>query len=263
VRRFIAAFYAVAMTQPKIGEKAATTALSTNLPSAASFPLAATLCNPALTRIFSSLALLAFTLLAFNLILGLTTGDYNGAAVRWLQAQRGVEAAKNEADGTRSASRDDLLAVAAEVRPIIHRAHVHMLVGIAAALVNVLVNSIAITYFIGTTRWCREVAETYHLDVNYVRRSNALKRRTFPLALGAILTILGIVALGGASDPSSGMTEASKWVSFHYAAAVAGVAIVGFSYLVQAQNLAANYQIINQIIGEVRNIREEHGLAVE
>jgi hypothetical protein len=234
-------------------------------PSRNELSLVATFREPALTRIFSTLALLAFTLLTFNLILGLTTGDYNGAAARLLAAQREIAAGRfsDDAPKTTAAAREDLQRLADEVRPVVHRAHLHMWIGIAAALVNVLVNSITITYFIGTTRWCREVVETYHLDWDYARRSNALKRRTFPLTLGAILAILGIVALGGASDPSSGMTEATKWVAIHYTAALVGVALIGWSYLVQAQNIAANYQIINQIVGEVHQIREQHGLAVE
>ena len=41
---------------------------------------------------------------------------------------------------------------------------VHRLSGVLAALLVVLVNSMAVTYFIGTGRWCREVVETYGLD---------------------------------------------------------------------------------------------------
>ena len=41
---------------------------------------------------------------------------------------------------------------------------VHRLSGVLAALVVVLVNSMAVTYFVGTSRWVREVAETYGLS---------------------------------------------------------------------------------------------------
>ena len=44
------------------------------------------------------------------------------------------------------------------------RMTLHMLLGAAAALMTVLVNSITITYFIGTSRWCKEVCETYQLE---------------------------------------------------------------------------------------------------
>jgi len=218
------------------------------------------------TRIFSSLALLAFSLLLLNLMLGLATGDYNGAAKQLVAAQREAALVAKAAGGSAAqaeAARQQLRALADEVRPTVRRAQLHIWVGIAAALVNVLVNSITITYFIGTTRWCREVAETYHLDMDYVRRSTSLKRRTFPCALGAILVILGIVALGAAADPSAGVEDSSVWVTPHLAAALAGALLIGGSFLVQARNLAANYQIIQEIVAEVQRIRQQHGLAIE
>jgi hypothetical protein len=53
------------------------------------------------------------------------------------------------------------------------RAAVHILLGVLAALVTVLVNSISVTYFIGTSRWCKEVADVYHLDPELPRRTHA------------------------------------------------------------------------------------------
>ena len=47
-------------------------------------------------------------------------------------------------------------------------ATVHRLSGVAAALAVVLVNSIVVTYFVGTSRWCKEVAETYQLAPSFV-----------------------------------------------------------------------------------------------
>jgi hypothetical protein len=220
----------------------------------------------ALTRIFSTLALLAFLLLALNLALGLATGDYNGAATQLLDAQRNVQAAgRSSLDSSHetAAAKAELIAMADEVRPIVSRARLHMLIGIAAALVNVLVNSITVTYFIGTARWCREVVETYHLNPDYIRRSNGIKRRTFPMALGAILIILAIVALGGASDPSAGLMDAADWVLAHYTTALIGVAVIGWSFLTQARNLGENSRLINEIVADVQRIRLEHGLAVE
>jgi hypothetical protein len=209
---------------------------------------------------------LAFGLLVLNLALGLSTGDYNGAAAQLLDAQRSVQAAGRSLLAPSSeaeAAKAELIALADEVRPTINRARLHMLVGIAAALVTVLVNSITVTYFIGTSRWCREVVETYHLNPEYIRRSNDIKRRTFPLALGAILMILAIVALGGASDPSAGLTDSAQWVLAHYTTALIGVALIGWSFLSQSRNIAANGDVINEIVADVQRIRLEHGLAVE
>ena len=63
---------------------------------------------------------------------------------------------------------------------MLQAATVHRLMGVATAMVVVLVNSIAVTYFIGTGRWCKEVVETYRLDSDLVRRSSAFKRGPFP-----------------------------------------------------------------------------------
>jgi uncharacterized membrane protein len=75
-----------------------------------------------------------------------------------------------------------------------HWATIHRLTGVAAALGVVFVHSLIVTYFIGTTRWCREVVETYRLDTGLVRASNQLKRRTFPWALAGMLAVVGIIA---------------------------------------------------------------------
>jgi hypothetical protein len=81
---------------------------------------------------------------------------------------------------------------------------VHRLSGVLAALVVVLVNSMAVTYFVGTSRWVREVVETYGLDAGLVTRSRRLKRSAFPFAVAGMLAVVGIVALGGAADPATG-----------------------------------------------------------
>jgi hypothetical protein len=205
-------------------------------------------------------------LLVLNLTLGLSTGDYNGAADRWRQSQRRLDELSRQSAASpdvRQAAKAEAIAVAEEVAPFVKHAHVHMLVGIAAALVTVLVNSISVTYFIGTTRWVREVTETYRLNPEYIRRSNALKRSTFPWSLGAILTILAIIAFGAASDPSSGVVNSAEWVTTHYVVALVGVGLIGFAFLTQARNLAANYQVIHEIVADVQRIRQEHGLLVE
>src|SRR6476660_7410141 len=66
------------------------------------------------------------------------------------------------------------------------RMTLHMLLGSAAALVTVLVNSITVTYVIGTSRWCKEVCETYKIDAELAKKSERLKRSAFPWALAGI-----------------------------------------------------------------------------
>jgi hypothetical protein len=47
----------------------------------------------------------------------------------------------------------------------------HFLTGLMAALAVVLVESVVVTYFIGTSRWCKEVVETYNLNTAAVEES--------------------------------------------------------------------------------------------
>lgn len=185
-----------------------------------------------MNRIFSILASFALLFLIATMVLGLTLGDLRNpddhVAQRW---------------GT-----------------------VHRLSGVAAALAAMFVNGIVATYFVGTSRWCREVSETYGLDMQFVRRSNLLKRRTFPVTVMSMLAIVGIVALGGAADPGAtrqleplpGLT----WAQLHLFGAMLGIAFVAFVFFLQWNNIQANRQVIDDVMAEVRAIRTAKGLEV-
>jgi hypothetical protein len=181
-----------------------------------------------MVRIFTTLALFALVLMSAALLLGLYLGDIHGAhdpdTLRW--------------------------------------AMVHRLLGVAAALAVVLVDSIVVTYFIGTSRWCKEVVETYRLDPDLLRRSVALKRSTFPWALLSMLVVVCVGALGAAADPMSGRVGTEHWVNIHLLGALAGLAFIAVSFYFQAQNIAAHHIVINDIVAQVRRIRQERGLEV-
>jgi hypothetical protein len=125
------------------------------------------------------------------------------------------------------------------------------------------VNSISVTYFIGTGRWCKEVVERYALDRSFVERSTSLKRRTFPWAVLSMLTTLGAVALGAASDPGTLMENTAAWVTPHFIVSLVTVAFLACSFFVQAGNLQAHSELIQDIMAEVRRVRAERGLSVE
>src|SRR5687767_4921414 len=115
-----------------------------------------------MTRILLTIASLSVALLVAALVIGLAVGD-----------------------------------LYAEPHPdheTMHWATVHRLTGIAAALGVVFVESVVATYFIGTSRWCKEVVETYKLDLAAVRSSTRLKRKTFPWTLGGMLAVVGVIA---------------------------------------------------------------------
>jgi hypothetical protein len=80
-------------------------------------------------RIFFTLAVVAFVCVAVALFLGIWVGELHKVI---------------EPD------------VSADVRQAtIERASVHRQAGLAAAIVVIFANSISVTYFIGTSRWCR------------------------------------------------------------------------------------------------------------
>jgi hypothetical protein len=179
-------------------------------------------------RIFTILAWLAILMVAANLILGLSLGD-----IRQL-------------DPT-----------------VLHWATVHRLAGVAAALVVVLVNSIVVTYFIGTSRWTKEVSETYSLGSGFIERTTALKRRTFPWATMSMLVIVGVIALGGAADPATNRPATENWITPHLVGSILGLAFIAWASVIEWNNIYQNQQAIYDILAEVKRIRLEHGWEVE
>ena len=143
----------------------------------------------------------------------------------------------------------------------LHWATVHRLTGMAAALAVVLVECIIVTYFIGTSRWCKEVVETYQFDPELVRESNRLKRRTFPWALAGMLAVVGVSALGAAADPTaSGVLERQVWTDWHLVAALMGILFIAWTYIAAWNNVVANQAIIERLVAEVCRVRQERGL---
>ena len=188
------------------------------------------------TRIFFSLAVFSLLCVAAALLLGMYVGDLHSV----------MDAGVSDSDR----------------QTIIDRAVAHRLAGLAAALVVVLVNSIAVTYFIGTGRWCKEVIERYSLDPELLTHSKAIKRRAFPWAVSSMLFMVGVVALGAAADPGTGLPNTAEWVLPHFPGSLAILGLLGVAYIVLAANIRAHYDVINQIVTEVRRIRRERGLDV-
>ena len=142
----------------------------------------------------------------------------------------------------------------------LHMATVHRLTGTAAALGVVFVESVIATYFIGTSRWCKEVTETYGLDLAQVRTSNRLKRRAFAWSLLGMLTIVGVISLGAASDPATGQPNTRFWTNYHFAGAIGGLVFVAWTYITAWNLICSNQRVIEGIAAEVARIRRERGL---
>ncbi|MEX2173526.1 MAG: hypothetical protein WD872_04135 [Pirellulaceae bacterium] len=216
-----------------------------------------------MARIFSVLAILAVLLLAANFVVGLWVGDFNAAArekrdagekMHRLGQQLRLDRERTSSDYEQS--RRDYAAADEQFQTPRGRMTTHMLLGAASALLAILVNCITITYFIGTSRWCREVCETYRLPADLAEQSTRLKRSTFPWAVLGILAVIGVVALGAAADPSGANHELSTlFVTPHYVAAMAMLLLVLAAFWVQIGRIAANHAVIEQILGEVQRIR--------
>lgn len=220
-----------------------------------------------MTRIFSTLALVSLALVSIALVLGLTGGDYNGPyhqlrltrlqIAQW-EGEGRVQEGKH-AQNIERANRelDELFAEMIRLRS---RAARHTLVGMGAGLLVVLVNSISITYFIGTSRWCREVIEAYRLSPSLVERSRQLKRRAFPWSMAGIVMVMVLVALGAAADPGTLRDNTQQWVVPHMAAAVLALSLFAVSFWWQWQIMGENGTLIEEILVLVRQVRREHGL---
>jgi hypothetical protein len=181
-----------------------------------------------MTRILLTLSILSLLVLSAALLIGLSVGDL-------YQQPQPTEAT-------------------------LRMATIHRLTGIAAALGVVFVESVVATYFIGTSRWCKEVSETYQLDPRRVLESAQLKRRAFAVAIVGMLTVVGIIALGGASDPATGRENTDAWTIYHLSGAWLGFGVIAWSYFAAWQYVAQQHAIIQQIVGEVGEIRRQKGL---
>lgn len=219
-----------------------------------------------MSRILSALAVVALLLLLGNVYLGLTGGDFNGASTQLREQQRKVTELKSAAlvnEAELAAAEKELQTGREQVAELQSRNGNHVLLGLLATLVTVMVNSIAVTYFIGTARWCKEVCETYGLDASYSQRSDRRKSKTFPWSLLGIVTVLTMAALGAASDPGTFRETTAKWVSVHFIATIAGTLIIAYALWRQVQGIRIHQGIINEILEAVRVVREAKGLAVD
>jgi hypothetical protein len=179
-------------------------------------------------RVFWRAALFAVVLMATTACLGLWLGDLHGVTDRG----------------------------------ILRWATVHRLSGVLAALMVVLVNSLTVTYFIGTGRWCREVVEAYGLDRRFIERSTSLKRSAFPLALAGMLAVVVIVALGGAADPAAGRKGSRDWVTPHLIGGIGLAAAIAWCFQAQLPAIRRQQGLIGEVMDEVRRERLARGLDV-
>lgn len=217
-----------------------------------------------MSRIFAPLAFCAVVLMAVTVVLGLNL-QKNDLVARIRSADKTIDRlakSMSDSDSTQAldAARSDREAALKMLRDEQSRGSVHLLSGVATVLAIVLVGSIAVTYFIGTSRWCREVVETYSLDNEFIRESQALKRRSFPWAMLAMATAVTVSALGARSDPGTGFANSAAWVTPHLLAALIGLVLISFSFMMLWMRLVDNQLLIQRIMQLVHDERVARGL---
>src|SRR5262245_30003109 len=75
----------------------------------------------------------------------------------------------------------------------------HFYLGLISVLATLALHCLVFIYFLGTGRWVKEVAIAYRLpDKPLPKLTRDLKRRTFPVALVAMLVPIGTAAAGTA-----------------------------------------------------------------
>ena len=216
-------------------------------------------------RIFASLAVFALLSLLLTMWIGFE-GDINDRFIEWKELQR--QARQGDATtldgGKAAAAAGDVQARTDVAETKLKRARqagsLHIILGIISVVLVVLVCSIAVTYFIGTGRWCREVTEAYRMEPAILAESQSLKRGSFPWAVGGMLTALGISALGAASDPATGMEGTARWVTPHLFAALAGICLIGYCLYSLWASIVQNHHLVGRIMNEVRTRRAKAGL---
>lgn len=221
-----------------------------------------------MSRYFLGLAILSLLLMLANLGIGLFGGDYNGQfteiekesqPVRRRLVELRAELRPNTAEIEKESAK--LAEIFGRFTPTRDWTMVHVLLGVTTGLVVLLVNCLAVTYFIGTARWCREVVETYSFDEKYITRSDAIKGAALPYAIVGIVATILLAGLGAASyRGASILSNAETFVLPHHIAAWLTIAALAWSYHIQAEKISENSALIEEITDEVQRVRKERGL---
>jgi hypothetical protein len=131
----------------------------------------------------------------------------------------------------------------------------HFYLGLFGVLFALAVHCLVFIYFLGTGRWVKEVALAYGLpDAPLPRLTRDLKRRTFPVALLAMLVPIATAAAGAAA-----YRKEWPW-QLHLGLGCATLLVNVWAFVVERRNVRINAGIIEDVQREVDRIRAEHGL---
>lgn len=131
----------------------------------------------------------------------------------------------------------------------------HFSLGLFTVLATLALHCLVFIYFLGTGRWVKEVAIAYRIpDAPLPKLTRDLKRRTFPVALAAMLVPIATAAAGTAVQ-----RQEWHWI-IHFSLAILTLAVNAWAFLVEYRNVSTNAGVIEEVMREVDRIRAERGL---
>ncbi len=131
----------------------------------------------------------------------------------------------------------------------------HFVLGLFTAVAVLLIHCLAITYFLGTGRWVKEVCLAYDLpDERWPRQTRDLKRHNTPYAILAMLITIATAAAGAGR-------QNFDWPAWLHAA-LAGTTLVvnAVAWVIEYRNMRTNLRILDEVYAETNRIRAEQGL---
>jgi len=131
----------------------------------------------------------------------------------------------------------------------------HFYLGLFAVLLTLAVHCLVFIYLLGTGRWVKEVAIAYKIpDRPLPKLTRELKRRTFPVALLAMLVPIATAAAGAGA-------QRREWHwTIHFSLAIATLLVNAWAFVVEYRNVRTNAGVIEDVMREVDRIRAEQGL---
>lgn len=131
----------------------------------------------------------------------------------------------------------------------------HFVLGLFTAVGVLFVHCLAITYFLATGRWVKEVCIAYELpDQRWPRQTRDIKRGNTPYAILAMLVTIGTAAAG----QGRALIDWPAWP--HAALAGATLLVNAVVWVIEYRNVRTNNRILDEVYAETDRMRAEQGL---
>ncbi|MCH2212354.1 MAG: hypothetical protein MK110_13705 [Fuerstiella sp.] len=143
----------------------------------------------------------------------------------------------------------------------------HILIGLGALTFAALVHAIALTYFMGTGRFLEETGKAYSLDSKFHSDSQRLKFHLLPGMTVCLLLLVATGAFGAVADRATPVSLSDTLgiadSHIHFLGAILLVVVNIIVTLQEYRAVVKNSQVIDQVLAEVRRMRQERGLPVD